>query len=92
MISYPTPGMSHGQYEAALRAALAGLPVMTPIECIIFMGGDADNATPEQLEMAAWDLRTHGYTLEMIRLKPYAEPVERYVRRQYWPEDDQWPP
>lgn len=77
--------------HTATRAALAGMEITTPLELYIFMGGDPDVVTERELKEAQADLRAHGYRPEMVPVRFYGPLQERWVRREHWPEDDQWP-
>ena len=77
--------------HAAVRAALAGEPMVTPKELCIYMGINYDDITEELEDEAARDLRSHGYKREMVAIRFYGPLEERWVRHEHWPEDDQWP-
>lgn len=90
--------MAYGDYHltwrarhAATRAALAGEPVVKPIELFVYMGGMVDDFTPEIERACVADLRAHGYRPEMVAVEFYGPLQERWVRHEHWPEDDQWP-
>ena len=77
--------------DQQVRQALAGEPVVTPMELCIYMGIDFDDVTPRMQDEAVRDLRAHGYRRQKIATMPYGPLEERWVRHEHWPEDDQWP-
>jgi hypothetical protein len=86
-------GVYHLTWKArhdATRAALAGEPVVTPLELFIYMGGDPDQFTPAIDRDCCADLRQHGYRPEKVPIKFYGTLETRWVRHVHWAEDEQW--
>ena len=89
--------MEFGEYHLTwqarydeIRKALAGEPVMTPLELCIYMGMDYDEVTEEMQDDACRDLRAQGYRREMVPIRFYGPLEERWVRHDVWPEDVEW--
>lgn len=76
--------------DKAVRAALAGVEVTTPMQLCIYMGIAFDDVTEEMQDEAICDLRALGYRREMVPIKFYGPLEERWVRHERWPEDAQY--
>jgi hypothetical protein len=82
--------MTYQGSDDRFRAAMAGEPVLKPIELFIYMGGNPDNFGQMQASDCVAALRKFGYKPDRAAVQ-FGEKLSRvWIRTEVWPEDQYW--
>ncbi|WP_380785649.1 hypothetical protein [Sphingomonas sp. R86521] len=74
----------------AIREALAGEQIVTPLEAFILCGGDPDDFDEGARHRVEADLQVLRYEPRTIAMGVYGKPKPMWVRDDPWNEDEAW--